>query len=208
MVRGARGGPRRNRTDESSQRTVDLSSLIQHYGYFAILVGSFLEGETILVLGGLAAHLGYLELPWVIASAFAGSSIGDQLYFLLGRFRGQALLDTHPKWQRKVNHAFALIHRHQNLIILSCRFLYGMRIVTPFVLGMSRVAIPRFVFLNLLGAAVWASAIATLGYLFGHAMEAILGEIKRYEVAVMLSVVAIGLTLWVISVRRNRRRVR
>lgn len=187
---------------------MDLSNLIQNYGYFAILAGSFLEGETILVLGGLAAHLGYLELPWVIACAFAGSSIGDQLYFLLGRFRGQALLDAHPKWQRKVDRAFDLIHRHQNLIILSCRFLYGMRIVTPFVLGMSRVAIVRFVSLNLLGAAAWASAIATLGYLFGHAMEAILGQIKRYEAAVMLSVVVVGLTLWVISMRRNRQRSR
>lgn len=187
---------------------MDLSSLIQHYGYLAILAGSLLEGETILVLGGLAAHLGYLELPWVIACAFAGSSIGDQLYFLLGRFRGQSLLDAHPKWQRKVDRAFDLIHRHQNLIILSCRFLYGMRIVTPFVLGMSRVGILRFVSLNLLAAAVWATVIATLGYLFGHAMEAILGEVKRYEAAVMLSVVVIGLTLWVISMRSNRRRTR
>jgi len=190
----------------SSLLTLDLSSLIQNYGYFAILVGSFLEGETILVLGGLAAHLGYLQLPWVIVCAFAGSSIGDQMYFLLGRFRGQVLLDAHPKWQHKVDRAFDLVHRHQNLIILSCRFLYGMRIVTPFVLGMSRVAILRFVSLNLLGAAVWASAIATLGYLFGNAMEAILGEIKRYEAAAMLSVVVGGLVLWMISMRRNRRR--
>lgn len=187
---------------------MDLSSLIQQYGYFAVLVGSFLEGETILVLGGLAAHLGYLELPWVIACAFAGSSIGDQIYFLLGRYRGQALLDAHPRWQRKVDRAFDLVHRHQNLIILSCRFLYGMRIVTPFVLGMSRVGIPRFVSLNLLAAAIWATAIATLGYLFGHAMEAILGEIKRYEAAVMLSVVVVGLALWVISIHRSRRRAR
>ena len=35
---------------------MDLQSIIEHYGYAAILVGTFLEGKTILVLAGLAAH--------------------------------------------------------------------------------------------------------------------------------------------------------
>ena len=51
----------------------DGAQLIQSYGYWAILAGTFLEGETILVLAGFAAHLGYLQLPWVILAAFAGS---------------------------------------------------------------------------------------------------------------------------------------
>ena len=42
-----------------------LESLIDTYGYLAILVGTFFEGETILVLGGLAAYREYLGLPWV-----------------------------------------------------------------------------------------------------------------------------------------------
>ncbi len=64
-----------------------LEILIRNYGYWAVLVGTFLEGETILVLGGLSAHLGYLKLPWVIAAAFCGTLPGDQLYFFLGRRR-------------------------------------------------------------------------------------------------------------------------
>lgn len=36
--------------------------LIADYGYLAILIGTFLEGETILALGGLAARMGHLEL--------------------------------------------------------------------------------------------------------------------------------------------------
>ncbi|MBK5101143.1 MAG: hypothetical protein JJE15_09160 [Desulfobacteraceae bacterium] len=42
-----------------------LESLIDTYGYLAILVGTFFEGETILILGGLAAYREYLGLPWV-----------------------------------------------------------------------------------------------------------------------------------------------
>ena len=61
-----------------------IEYLIQTYGYVAILVGTFLEGETVLVLGGLAAHQGYLQLPGVMLAAFAGTLIGDQLFFFLG----------------------------------------------------------------------------------------------------------------------------
>lgn len=45
---------------------MSLEYLIDTYGYPAILIGTFLEGETILVLGGIVAKLGYLKLPWVM----------------------------------------------------------------------------------------------------------------------------------------------
>ena len=54
-----------------------IESFIETYGYAAILIGTFLEGETILVLGGFAAHRGYLSLPWVIVAAFAGTLSGE-----------------------------------------------------------------------------------------------------------------------------------
>ena len=56
-----------------------LQDVIDKYGYAAVLIGTFLEGETILVIGGLAARLGYLKLQWVIVAAFAGSLAGDQI---------------------------------------------------------------------------------------------------------------------------------
>ena len=49
---------------------MNLAQILQDYGYAAVFVGTFLEGETIMVLGGLAAQLGYLSLDWVIACGF------------------------------------------------------------------------------------------------------------------------------------------
>lgn len=54
---------------------------IEHFGYLAILVGTLLEGETFLILGGFAAHRGYLDLSLVILSAFLGTVLGDQLFY-------------------------------------------------------------------------------------------------------------------------------
>ena len=91
---------------------MSLQELISHYGYVAIVIGTFFEGETILVLGGLAAHQGYLQLPWVMASAFAGTLLGDQLYFYIGRAKGQGLLETRPKWKARAGKVFGLLEKH------------------------------------------------------------------------------------------------
>ena len=58
-----------------------MEHLIDTYGYWAVLLATFPEGETILVIAGFAAHQGYLTLMPVILAAFAGSLCGDQLFF-------------------------------------------------------------------------------------------------------------------------------
>ena len=44
----------------------DYASLIQQYGYVATFAGTLIEGESLLILAGLAAHRGYLSLPLVV----------------------------------------------------------------------------------------------------------------------------------------------
>ena len=149
------------------KESMTLEHMIDSYGYLALVVGTFLEGETVLVLGGLAAKLGYLKLPWVIASAFLGTLMGDQLFFFLGRRKGQAFLLKRPKWHSRAEKVHRMLERHPIPIIIGFRFLYGFRTVTPFVLGMSRVPITQFVLLNIVGAAAWAAIIGGLGYVFG-----------------------------------------
>lgn len=83
-----------------------LEHLIEQYGYIAILIGTFLEGETILILGGIAAKLAYLKLPWVIFWSFVGTLCGDQLFFFLGRFHGQSFLNKRPSWQSRLSPAY------------------------------------------------------------------------------------------------------
>lgn len=188
-----------------------LEHAIDSYGYFALVVGTFLEGETILVLGGIAAKLGYLRLPWVIVSAFLGTLMGDQLFFHLGRRQGQAFLLKHPKWHARAEKAHRMLERHRILIIIGFRFLYGFRTVTPFVIGMSRVPVLQFLLLNIIGAAAWATVFGSLGYAFGQGLELILGDIRHYEKAVLTLVMVTGLAVWLVrlainSKQRNRTR--
>lgn len=178
---------------------------INAYGYLAILFGTFFEGETILLLGGIAAKLGYLELPWVIVCGFAGSLFGDQLFFFIGRYRGQAFLEKRPAWQGRAAQVHRVMDRHRIAIILGFRFMYGLRTVTPFVLGMSRIPVAQFLLLNLISAALWAGVIGVLGYAFGHALELLLGDIRRYEMAIFAVGLIVGASIWALHRRHIRR---
>lgn len=182
-----------------------LETLVRTYGYAAILVGTFLEGETILVVGGFAAHRGYLELPWVILAAVVGTLSSDQLFFFLGRRRASPILARRPAWRARVERANALWERYSTLYIVGFRFLYGLRTISPFMIGMSPVATRRFIVLNMVGAIVWATTVGTGGYLFGLALEALIADIKHYELEVIALILLVGGVGWLIHFRRKKR---
>ena len=184
---------------------MSLSDLIDSYGYWAVFGWTFIEGESLLALAGLAAEQGYLELHWVIAAAIAGSFLGDQIWFFLGRTQGPRLLARYPRYAPRVARAHELLERYQTPLILSVRFLYGLRAVLPFVIGMSRISILRFQALNLAGAAIWSATIASAGYLFGNAMEYVLGDVRHYEKYFLAGVAIVFLALWWASRRRPAR---
>ena len=182
-----------------------LEHLIRTYGYWALLAGTFIEGETILMLGGLSAKLGYLDLSMVMVVAFIGSFSGDQLYFIIGRLKGAELLAKHRKWHSKVERVHCYLERYHDLIMLGFRFVYGIRIMTPFVLAMSpKIKTGRFVVFNAIGAVIWSVVVAGGGYLFGHALELVLNDIKKYEISIMIVAAAAGIGIWLLHKYKNR----
>jgi hypothetical protein len=61
------------------------------------------------------------------------------------------------------------------------------------------------VLFNTIGAAVWALSVGALGYFFGHGLELLLGDVKRYEREAFLFLVAVGAGLWLVCFLLRRR---
>lgn len=175
---------------------MSIESFIHDYGYWALFIGSFLEGETIVVVAGFAAHRGYLQLPWVMCWAFCGTVLSDQLFFLLGHTRGRSFLDKRPRWQRKTKRVQSLLERHQLPVILGFRFFYGLRNVTPLVIGASGFAPSRFLTLNILGALLWSVVVSAGGYTFGGVLARVIEDLKRYELWVLGALLVGGAVVW------------
>ena len=98
-----------------------------------------------------------------------------------------------------------MIKKYQTPMILSFRFLYGLRTVTPFVIGMSPISVKKFIVLNAVGALAWAAAIGSGGYLFGRALQVYIEKIKHYEVLVFAIIGLLGIFIWTVHFYHRRK---
>jgi len=184
-----------------------MHELIQQYGYAAVFVGTFVEGESVALLAGFLAHGEYLNLTTVIVVSFIGSFCGDQTAYWLGRRYGSRWRPQSQVLQRRMADAERLLTRHQIPVLLGFRFVYGIRNATPFVAGsVTKIPLPRFIALNAAGAAIWAISIPVIGYYFGHTAESLLDPQQLYDGRIIAALVVGGLVIWLVRYLRARRR--
>ncbi|EAA7338352.1 DedA family protein [Salmonella enterica] len=179
---------------------MDINTLITHYGYAALVIGSMAEGETVTLLGGVAAHQGLLKFPLVAAAVALGGMMGDQLLYLLGRCYGGKILRRFPRYHTKIRRAQKMIQRHPYLFVIGTRFMYGFRVVGPLLIGASRLPPKIFLPLNVVGALIWALLFTTLGYLGGEVIAPWLQDLDqhlRHGVWLILAIVlVVGVRWW------------
>ena len=173
-------------------------SLLQDFGYFAVFVGTFLEGEAILVTAGFFASRGYLDVFVVGLTAFCGAYAGHLFWFWLGRAHGVRLLDRFPRMKKHFGKGIRVFERYGASAIIITQWLYGLRITAAVIIGMSRISILKFAAYEAVSCALWAAIITGAGYYFGRAIEAVLGRVENIEKYVLgiIAVIAIGMWLY------------
>lgn len=181
------------------------NDLLQTHGYWLLAVGCLLEGETILVLAGFAAHRGLLDPLAVVGIAAVAGFAGDQAFFWLGRRHGAALLVRWPSLERQSDRVQRLVERWHEALIIGVRFAYGLRIAGPVLIGMSRLSAWRFSAFNAIGAMLWATSVAAVGWAFGAAAEALLGELRHIEGWLFAGLIVTLGVFWLVRRRRAAR---
>src|SRR6476660_3982293 len=130
--------------------------LLHKFGYFAVFIGTFLEGETILVMAGFFAERGYLTLILVIATAFAGAYCGHVFWFFLGRKQGVKLLDKFPKMKKHFGKGIRMFERYGAPAIFITQWLYGLRITCAVIIGISKISTIKFLVYEAITCVIWA----------------------------------------------------
>jgi len=181
------------------------SDLLQTHGYWLLALGCLLEGETLLVLAGFAAHRGLLDPVAVLAIAAVAGFAGDQLFFWIGRRHGDTVIARWPTVGQKSASMHHLMERWHETLIIGLRFAYGLRIAGPILFGMSTISAARFAAFNAIGAIVWAVAVGSIGWFFGAAAEALLGEVHHIEGWLLLGLSAAAI-LFALQRHWHRRR--
>ena len=150
-----------------------LIEWIQTWGYVAVLFGAMIEGESVILTACVMAYLGYLSFTKVVIIAFLGTLITDQIMYYVGRYYGDRIIEYFPKMRAPADKAFTLLHKWDLWFILSFRFIYGVRTISPVIIGSSGIPPTRFIPLNFIAAVVWTAISCTGGYLLGSIVESI-----------------------------------
>lgn len=191
---------------------MDLESarhLLEHWGYLIIIGWTFLEGETIVIIAGFFANELNLN-PWIIAlCAFCGSFCSDQVMFSLGKYKGEAVLSRwFPRLFKNTEKARRLMVKYETALILGFRFVYGVRNVTPILLGISGVKHKKFFALNMIGAAVWALSFSFGGYYFGALINRLSVDYPHVKYYFLGGLVALIAAAFIIQRVRHKKNVK
>jgi membrane protein DedA with SNARE-associated domain/membrane-associated phospholipid phosphatase len=178
-------------------------------------VGLVAPGETALLLGGLVAGQGHIDVLTMIAIVWAAAVAGDLTSFYLGRRLGRAFMVKHGArvqiTEERLHQVERFFDRHGGKAILLGRFVGLVRAIAPFLAGSSGMPLRRFVPYDVIGAGLWGSSFVLLGYIFWQSFSQLVDYAKKGALALGAVIVLVVAIVWVVRWLRdadNRARMR
>lgn len=194
-----------------------LEPILDRHGYLAVAALVLLEdfgvpvpGETILVVAAVYAGAGRLNVivVWLVGSIAA--TIGDNIGFAIGSLGGRRLIERYGKYvlitPKRLEQATGFFERHGAKIVMGARFIEGFRQANGIVAGVSGMHWARFLLFNAIGAALWAAAWVSIGYLSGSHINAIYSAATRYEAYFAIALVSLAVLYLARRLKRRRDR--
>ncbi len=177
------------------------------FGEAAVFVGLVLPGETSLVLGGVLAAQGNLDLPLLIAVGIVAAVSGDQVGYAVGRWMGPGMRRSRlgrrigaTQWDR----AEEVLARRGAVAVFVGRFVAVLRALVPGLAGAGRMPYRHFLPANAAGGTLWVLAATGVGYLAGRSWrhaETLLGVWGATGAAIAVIGIAVA------AVRRRHHQV-
>ena len=139
-----------------------------------LAIGFFLPGDSLLVVAGLFAAAGKLNLWVMLVTLIIAAIVGDAVGYYSGRKVGPAIFSRpksrffNPKHLKK---AHAFYEKHGGKTIIIARFVPIVRTFAPIVAGAANMGYRDFVFYNVVGAVTWVTSMLFAGYFLGGLVE-------------------------------------
>jgi len=163
-------------------------SFVEQYGYWAIFLWTFVEGESVFIAGAALAAAGVLE-PWkVIVVAALGAFAGHLFFFALGRWKGMDIILAVPFLRTHYPKANKILDDYAHWSVFIFQYLYGTRMVAAVLFGCSSIDFWRFFFLQIINCISWAFIIYGVGHMIGIAIIEILDHFGANGLVVAISI--------------------
>jgi len=177
---------------------------IQEYGYYAVFIFACVEGEIAVLTAGFLCKQGLMSLQTVILSAFLGTLLTEQGLYFVGRIYGMRLLNNRPHLKKKAQKVIEFLRKYDSVFIFGCRFVYGIRNISPIMIGISNISPLKYSTLNVPAAFIWAVSVAGAGYVFANALESVKDHLEYVQyVALFILMLALGYFLYRKNIRKR-----
>src|ERR1039457_2304389 len=149
------------------------------FGEAALFIGFILPGETAVLVAGVVASQGHVNVGVVAALVVVAAITGDSVGYAVGHRYGESLMKLPILKRRRgaLDRALEGLRRRGPIYVFIGRFTAFLRAVMPGLAGMSRLRYRRFFVANASGALIWGVSYTLLGYYAGHA----LGSVEKYS---------------------------
>jgi undecaprenyl-diphosphatase len=176
-------------------------------------IGFVFPGEIAVILGGVAAAAGRMPLPMMIVAAILGAIIGDSIGYAIGKRWGHQMLHgtigrlpiVRHELHRHLESATSFVRKRGPHAVFIGRFTAALRVLVPGLSGMAELPYPTFLLYNVLGAVVWGTTFAVLGYVAKSAWERVAADARDAGLA-LFALVVLGLNAATVVRRRRERR--
>lgn len=177
------------------------------FGEAALFIGFVLPGETAVLIAGVVASKGHVNVVSICALVVAAAIAGDSVGYLIGRLYGDRLLTLPLLRTRReaIDRAMEGLRRRGPLYVFVGRFTAFLRAVMPGLAGMSRLHYRRFLIANVAGAVLWGIGYTLLGYFAGTALNSIERASGWVGIGVLVVVIAIIAGLIILKRRGEAR---
>lgn len=145
------------------------------FGEAALFFGFVLPGETAVVVAGVVASQGHVNIVLLCALVVVAAIVGDSVGYEIGKRYGDRLIQLPFLRRRRValDRALEGLRRRGPIYVFIGRFTAFLRAVMPGLAGMSQLRYRRFLIANASGATIWGVTFTLLGYFAGSALTSI-----------------------------------
>jgi membrane-associated protein len=201
---------------------LDLSALVQHWGYLGIFVTVLLGNvglpapeESVLALAGYLVHEGRLRLTLTLAVGVVSAAVGDNAGYWIGRRAGQPAIERYGRrvgiTQPRMEIIAGVIERHGAAGVFAARFLPGIRVLAGPLAGAAGLPAARFAVANLLGALCYVPLAIGVGYALAYGLgpwlqraEHAMGKVEHVATIVIVAGVLLALVRRGVRARHAR----
>jgi len=142
----------------------------------------------------------------VILVSASASYVGHGTFFLIALYRREGFLRVIQRFIKvDLLRLESLVARFGTAAIFITQWLYGFRLLSAAVLGLSRMGRRKYFTLQFISCIVWAIICTGVGYFFGATLKNLIGDIKRYNIYIAMGFVAAGFLIWFLRDVRKRR---